>query len=156
MNEQIAGKMESVLDIDEGVRQLLRRIRIMAREVLNELGRGYSESIYQRAICVELQMARIEYDLEVNINVPYKGHVVGTVRSDIVLRSSTPIIIETKTIRLLKQEERWQLSRYMKLLGVDIGMLINFNAEKPQVEIIVCCDSDYYVYNMKYGTGVLI
>lgn len=145
-----------MLDIDEGIRQLLRRIRIMAHEVFNELGRGYSESIYQRAICVELQMARIEYDLEVNINVPYKGHVVGNVRSDIVLRSSTPVIIETKTIRYFRQEERWQLSRYMKLLGVDIGMLINFNAEKPQVEIIVCCDSEYYVYNMKYRTGVLI
>jgi GxxExxY protein len=148
--------MDSMLDIDEGIRQLLRRIRIMAHEVFNELGRGYSESIYQRAICVELQMARIEYDLEVNINVPYKGHVVGNVRSDIVLRSSTPVIIETKTIRYFRQEERWQLSRYMKLLGVDIGMLINFNAEKPQVEIIVCCDSEYYVYNMKYRTGVLI
>ena len=148
--------MEITLDIDVGIRQLLRRIRVMAREVFNELGRGYSESVYQRAICVELQMARIEYDLEVNINVPYKGHVVGNVRSDIVLRSSTPIIIETKTIRYFRQEERWQLSRYMKLLGVDIGMLINFNAEKPQVEIIVCCDSEYYVYNIKYGIGVPI
>ena len=148
--------METALDIDEGIRQLLRRIRVMSREVFNELGRGYSESIYQRAICVELQMARIEYDLEVNINVPYKGHVVGNVRSDIILRSSTPIIIETKTIRYFRQEERWQLSRYMKLLGVDIGMLVNFNAEKPQVEIIVCCDSEYYVYNMKYGIGVPI
>ena len=116
-----------MLDIDEGIRQLLRRIRIMAHEVFNELGRGYSESIYQRAICVELQMARIEYDLEVNINVPYKGHVVGNVRSDIVLRSSTPVIIETKTIRYFRQEERWQLSRYMKLLGVDIGALFHTN-----------------------------
>jgi len=143
------------LEIDEGLRQFIRRVRTMSYAVFNELGRGYSESVYQRALCVELQMARIEYDLEVLINVPYKGHVVGNVRSDIVIRSSTPIIIETKTVRCFKPEERWQLSRYMKLLGVDIGMLINFY-EKPYVQIIVCCDSEYYIYNFRHGTGVLI
>jgi GxxExxY protein len=126
----------------------------MARDVFKELGRGYSESVYQRALCVELQMARIEYDLEVLINVPYKGHVVGNIRSDIVLRSSTPIIIETKVVRFFKQEECWQLTRYMKLLGIDIGMLINFYDKGPSVLIIVCCDSEYYVYNIRTDTGV--
>ena len=148
--------MEAIhLEIDEGIRQLVRRIRTMAYDVFTELGRGYAESVYQRALCVELQMARIEYDLEVLINVPYKGHVVGNVRSDIVLRSGTPVIIETKAIRCLKQEDRWQLSRYMKLLGVDIGLLINFY-EKPYVQVIVACESDYYMYNLKKGTGFLI
>ena len=147
--------METSLTIDVGILQFIRKIRSMAYSVFQELGRGYSESVYQRALCVELQIARIEYDIEIPIVIPYKGHTVGQVRADIIVRSSCPIILETKVNRFFRHEERCQLTRYMKLLGIDVGILINFG-ERVQTQIIVGCDNDYYVYTMKNGIGTLI
>jgi GxxExxY protein len=127
----------------------------MAYSVFKELGRGYSESVYQRALCVELQIARIEYDIEIPIVIPYKGHSVGQVRADIIVRSACPIILETKINRFFRDEERCQLTRYMKLLKIDVGILINFG-ERVQTQVIVGCDNEYYVYNMKTGVGTII
>ena len=147
--------METSLTIDVGILQFIRKIRSMAYSVFKELGRGYSESVYQRALCVELQIARIEYDIEIPIVIPYKGHSVGQVRADIIVRSACPIILETKINRFFRDEERCQLTRYMKLLEIDVGILINFG-ERVQTQIIVGCDKDYYVYNIKTGLGTLI
>jgi GxxExxY protein len=147
--------METSLTIDVGILQFIRKIRSMAYGVFNELGRGYSESVYQRALCVELQIARVEYDIEIPIVIPYKGHSVGQVRADIIVRSACPIILETKINRFFRDEERCQLTRYMKLLKIDVGILINFG-ERVQTQVIVGCDNEYYVYNMKTGVGTII
>lgn len=144
--------------IDDSARALLFSIRQKAGEAYSVLGKGYSEAVYQRALCVEFQTAGIRHDLEVTMSVPYKGHVVGQVRSDIILRGDTPVVIETKaTAAALKPEERWQLSRYMKILDIPLGALINFtqvgNATQPQVEFLLMENGDIYQYNVDTSQG---
>jgi hypothetical protein len=83
------------------------------------------------------------------------------VRSDIILRGTTPIVIETKaTAAALKPEERWQLSRYMKILDIPLGALINFsqvgNASQPQIEFFLVENGDIYQYNVDTSQGVLL
>ena len=145
--------------IDDSARALLLTIRQKACEAYTVLGKGYSEAVYQRAICVEFQESNIHHDLEVTMSVPYKGHVVGQVRSDIILRGPVPVVIETKsTAAALKPEERWQLSRYMKILDISLGALINFtqvgSALVPQIEFFVIENGDIYQYNVDTSQGV--
>jgi GxxExxY protein len=147
--------------IDDSAKALLFSIRQKANEAYSVLGKGYSEAVYQRALCVEFQTSSIPHDLEVTMSVPYKGHVVGQVRSDIILRGATPIVIETKaTAAALKPEERWQLSRYMKILEIPLGALINFsqvgNASQPQIEFFVVDNGEIYQYNVDTSQGVLL
>lgn len=147
--------------IEDSAKALLLTIRQKACEAYSILGKGYSEAVYQRALCVEFQSSAIPHDLEVTMSVPYKGHVVGQVRSDIILRGATPIVIETKaTAAALKPEERWQLSRYMKILDIPLGALINFtqvgNAAQPQIEFFVVENGDIYQYNVDTSQGTLL
>lgn len=147
--------MEIQIDVDREIFMLLTQIRRMSKQVLLTLGKGYSEAIYQRALCIELQQSRIEYDIETCIPVSYKDHVVGNVRADIIVRGRNPIVLETKTIRIFRPEERWQLTRYMKLLGIDVGVLINF-MDGPQLEFLVRCDDEFYLYDLRSGLGKLL
>lgn len=147
--------------IEDSARALLLTIRQKAADAYSILGKGYSEAVYQRALCVEFQTSGIRHDLEVTMSVPYKGHVVGQVRSDIILRGDIPVVIETKaTAASLKPEERWQLSRYMKILDIPLGALINFtqvgNATQPQVEFLLMENGEIYQYNVDTSQGTLM
>ena len=128
-------------------------LRMILQEVYKTLGKGYPESVYQRAIAVELQQHRIVFDMEVTMGIPYKGHTVGQVRADIILRDAVPCVIETKaTAAALKPEERWQLSRYMKILEIPLGVLVNFpqvqSATAAQIEFLVLIDGEVYVFDI--------
>lgn len=148
------------LMIEDSAKALLLTIRDKINDVYKTLGRGYSESVYQRALSVEFQMANLRHDMEVTMSVPYKGHVVGHVRSDIILRTSPSVILETKaTGTSLKPEERWQLSRYLKLQDVSLGVLVNFpqtGAAGPMIEFFVYSDNEFYAYNVDTGYAVLV
>lgn len=124
-------------------------LRNVLQEVYKTLGKGYPEGVYQRAIGVELQGYKIPHDMEITMGIPYKGHTVGQVRADIILRDSVPVVIETKaTSANLKPEERWQLCRYMKILDIQLGVLVNFpqtnSANQPQIEFLLMIDGDMY------------
>jgi GxxExxY protein len=149
------------LMIEDSAKSLLLTIREKANEVFRVLGKGYSEAVYQRALTVEFQSVGVPHDLEVTMSVPYKGHVVGQVRSDIILRGRMPVIIETKaTAAALKPEERWQLSRYLKLQDIYLGALINFTqvgtATAPQVEFFLYTDNEFYIYNVDTGLSTVM
>ncbi len=128
-------------------------LRSKLREVYTVLGKGYPECVYQKAFGVELQALHIPYDMEVTMSIPYKEHVVGQVRADIILRGSPEVVIETKaTANPLKVEERWQLARYMKILGIPLGVLVNFpqvaSATEAQVEFFLLVDDQVYLYTI--------
>lgn len=149
------------LMVEDSAKSLLLTIKEKANEVFRVLGKGYSEAVYQRALAVEFQGVGVPHDLEVTMSVPYKGHVVGQVRSDIILRGQTPVIIETKaTAAALKPEERWQLSRYLKLQDINLGALINFTqvgtATAPQVEFFLYIDNEFYIYNVETGLSTIM
>lgn len=139
--------------MDDSGKSICLRLRSMIRYVYATLGKGYPEGVYQRALCVELQESNIPYDMEVTMGIPYKNHIVGQVRADIILRGSVPVVIETKsTASPLKMEERWQLSRYMKILNIPLGILVNFtqtsDSNYPQTEFLVLSDNEVLIYDI--------
>jgi GxxExxY protein len=144
--------------MDELGKSLCLSLRNKLREVYTGLGKGYPECVYQKAFGVELQELHIPYDMEVTMSIPYKQHIVGQVRADIILRGSPEVVIETKaTANPLKLEERWQLARYMKILGISIGALVNFpqvaTATEPQMEFFLLVEDQVYLYNVDTGVS---
>ena len=149
-------KAKYEMEMDDSGKSMCLRLRQMMREVYATLGKGYPEGVYQRALGVELQEQKIPYDMEVTMSIPYKHHVIDQVRADIILRGSIPVVIETKaTAYALKMEERWQISRYMKILNIPLGVLVNFtqsnSQEFPQIEFIVNSEQEIFLYDLDTG-----
>lgn len=144
------------IEMDDAGKAMLLTLRKLIYEVYEVLGKGFPECVYQRAMGVELQAQNIRYDMEVTMSIPYKQHVVGQIRADIIIRGLTPVVIETKaTAAALKVEERWQLSRYLKILDIPLGVLVNFpqvaSASEPQVEFLLADGEQILVYNLDSG-----
>lgn len=144
------------IEMDDAGRAILQLVQTKLKDVYTGLGKGYPECVYQKAFGVELQASQIPYDLEVTMSIPYKGHVVGQVRADIILRGETPVVIETKaTANALKGEEVWQLSRYLKIQDISLGCLVNFpqsaTATEPQIIFLVLLEDGVYIYDLESG-----
>lgn len=146
-------RMSIQVDMDDSGKAILLTIRQIIREVFDILGKGFPENVYQKAMGVEFQAQNLKYDMEVTMSIPYKEHVVGQVRADIILRGMTPVVIETKaTSTPIKLEERWQLARYLKILNIPLGVLVNFPqmaaATEPQVDFLILSDDSILVLNL--------
>lgn len=96
------------------------------KNVWNELGSGYSESVYQNALEYELQHQGITYDRR-PVNILYRGRSVGYMLTDIVIGNE--YVIELKTVKKLTEDHKTQLKIYMKVLGISKGYLVNFGDE---------------------------
>ncbi len=97
-----------------------------ALEVHRHLGPGLLESAYAQCLAHELSTAGIPFELERPIPVSYKGKRLDCgFRADIVVDDS--LIVELKSVHELLPIHEAQLLTYMKLAGVRIGLLMNFN-----------------------------
>ena len=99
-----------------------------ANEVHKELGPGLLESIYEDALCKELEIQNIAFEKQKLIPVHYKGEVIGEYRLDLLVENE--IILELKCVKSLDDIFTAQLLTYMKISGVRKGLLINFNVKK--------------------------
>jgi GxxExxY protein len=100
-----------------------------AIEVHRVLGPGVLESTYQQCLARELHLNGIAFSLEHPLPVEYKGIKLDCgYRIDILAENR--LIIELKAVEEIKGIHKAQLPTYMKLSGVDTGLLINFNVER--------------------------
>jgi GxxExxY protein len=98
-----------------------------AMEVHREMGHGFNENVYKNSLAIELQDKGFTVELEKQIKVYYKGHVVGNYAADVYVNEL--IILELKAIRALAPEHEVQLVNYLTATGVNDGLLINFGAK---------------------------
>ena len=100
-----------------------------AIEVHRLLGPGLLESTYQQCLARELHLNGIAFKLEHPLPVEYKGIKLDCgYRIDILVEYR--LIIELKAVDEIKGIHKAQLLTYMKLAGLDTGLLINFNVER--------------------------
>jgi len=104
----------------------------LAEQVWEELGPGYTESIYHNALEVLLRERNIQYETERIIPVTFHNHVVGNLRADLIVEGT--IIVELKSVKNLTEAYRQQLRNYMKLLNYSHGFLINFGGTELDIE----------------------
>ena len=100
-----------------------------AIEVHRRLGPGLLESTYQQCLARELHLNGIGFKLEHPLPVEYKGVQLDCgYRIDILAENR--LIIELKAIEKITGIHKAQLLTYMKLSGINTGLLINFNVER--------------------------
>lgn len=93
--------------------------------VHSALGPGLLESVYQNALCVELQEQGMRYSAEQAVEVVYRGRHVGHLYADIIVEEQ--VILELKAVEQLAPIHTAQLITYLKATGLRTGLLINFN-----------------------------
>ncbi len=116
--------------LDEKTEKLTERIIGSAFEVLNELGHGFPETIYQKALAYELGRNGISVEQQVSFQVLYKGIQVGNYFADIVVEESA--VIELKVVEKLIPAHVGQVLNYLRASGLGVGLLLNF--AKPKLE----------------------
>ena len=105
-----------------------------ALETHKELGSGFQEVVYQRALALELEAAGLEFTREVKIPVFYKGKQIDTRRVDFVVGNC---IIEIKARTTLQQEDYVQALSYLKASRYRVALLINFGSEKAEIKRLI-------------------
>ena len=97
-----------------------------AIEVHKTLGAGLLASTYEKCLAHELGLAGLSYAAQELLSVNYKGVVLDCgYRLDLVVENK--IIIELKSVDKLQKIHEAQILTYMKLTGLGVGLLINFN-----------------------------
>ena len=96
-----------------------------AIEVHRELGPGFLESIYEEALCAELRLRSIEHERQSLVKVAYKGHAIGDLRLDLLVRRK--LVVELKAVEALLPVHSAQVIAYLRATGLHLGLLINFN-----------------------------
>jgi GxxExxY protein len=107
------------------INELARRVIGAAIEVHKALGPGYLESIYEAALCTELEYQEITFANQYPINVLYKGRYVGEGRLDLLVENC--IVVELKAVDALLPVHTAQVISYLKATRCKLGLLINFN-----------------------------
>lgn len=92
--------------------------------VYNELGYGFLESVYVRALAIELFQRRMNVSREVPVTVYYKGVTVGTFRADLVVADT--VVVEAKAHDQTGDSDRLQLLNYLRASGKEVGLLLQF------------------------------
>jgi GxxExxY protein len=92
--------------------------------VLNVLGTGYLESVYENALCIELDELGIKYERQKHLDVIYKGHNIGEFIADVVVDDK--IILELKAVSQLVPAHSAQLINYLTITKFKVGLLLNF------------------------------
>ena len=100
-------------------------------EVMNHVGHGFQEAIYQRALNLELTQAGLEVEREVQFPMSYKGNPIGMFIADFVVENS--VIVELKALDAPLQPAHFgQCLNYMRVSALNAGLLINFG--RPKLE----------------------
>ncbi len=110
-------------EAEEGV---VHRIIGCAISVHRELGPGFREFIYHRALCLEMDSAGLAYQSEKKIEVKYKRWDIPGQRVDLIVENL--VLIDVKAVPRLKELHRSQVRSYLKTLGLRLGLLLNFNS----------------------------
>jgi GxxExxY protein len=116
----------SQMNADYLFSELTEKIIASAFQVHKVLGAGFLESVYVRALLVELQSIGFAADTEVPITVHYRDQVVGEFRADLLIERE--IIVEVKALASVAAIHEAQLVNYLNATGKSVGLLLNFGS----------------------------
>jgi GxxExxY protein len=88
------------------------------------LGPGFLESIYKKAMRIELEVRKIAYECERRVKVKYRDVLIDGQRVDLIIKGL--IVVELKSVMRLDDVHTSQLVSYLRTTGLRGGLLINF------------------------------
>jgi GxxExxY protein len=113
----------------------LKEVKKSAKEVLNNLGVGYLEGVYEEALAHELRIRKIPYERQRNFEILYKGYKVGEGRADLIInplwcgKGGKETVLELKAVKKIIESHKRQAQVYMISLNIDQGAVLSFGEE---------------------------
>lgn len=104
------------------------QIRGAIYDVYKNLGPGLLESVYEEAMVYELQKRGLKVERQKEVPIRYDGHILKTqLRLDLLVEDR--VVVELKSVKEM-QDVFWKQTRtYLRLLGLNVGILVNFNTD---------------------------
>ena len=101
-----------------------------AFEVIHELGAGFVESVYEKAMLIALEQKGLGARCQHPIRVMFRDQCVGDFYADLFVEEK--VIIELKAVKAIVPEHQAQIINYLNATGTVVGLLINFG--DPRLE----------------------
>ena len=106
-----------------------------AFEVLNEVGHGLNEKIYENSLTVLFKLNNIVFDQQRRFPVFLRGVEVGEFVPDLIAFGS--VIVDTKVIDRISDHERGQMLNYLRITKLWVGLILNFKNARLEFERVV-------------------
>ena len=106
-----------------------------AFEVLNEVGPGLNEKIYENSLVVLFKQNEIAFDQQRRFHVYFRGVEIGEFVPDLIAFGS--VIVDTKVIDRITDHERGQMLNYLRITKLKVGLILNFKSARLEWERIV-------------------
>lgn len=126
----IAGESPKLLLKDE-----THRIIGSAFEVLNEVGHGLHEKVFENALVVAFKQADIAFDQQRRFSVVFRGIEVGEFVPDLIAFGL--VIVDAKVIDRITDHERGQMLNYLRIAKLRVGLILNFKHARLEWERVV-------------------
>lgn len=107
--------------------EITNRIINAYYKVYNQLGYGFLEKVYEKAMMIELHKHKLKCESQKSIKVFYEGIIIGDYYADIIVNNC--VIVELKAVEAIAPEHEVQLVNYLKASEVEVGLLLNFGRE---------------------------
>ena len=108
--------------------ELSENVIAAAIEVHRHLGPGLLESIYEEALAHELELRKIRFERQKDVEVTYKGRVIKGQRLDLLVEGR--LVVEIKSVKRMEDVFVAQVLSYLKSTGLKTGLLLNFGQGK--------------------------
>ncbi len=115
--------------------ELTYKIRGSIYEVYRQLGAGFLEQIYEKALTIELRNNGLKVENQQPLNVHYKNKIVGKYITDIIVENQ--VLIELKAVSKLAPAYEAQLLNYLKATNIKVGLLVNFTYPKATIKRLI-------------------
>ena len=99
-----------------------------AFEVINELGAGFLESVYEKALLLALRQKGLSAIPQHPVKVMFRAECVGDFYADILVENE--VLVELKAVKAIAPEHQAQVINYLNATGIEVGLLINFGNPK--------------------------
>jgi GxxExxY protein len=103
--------------------------------VLNTLGVGFLEKVYENALAIEMRDAGLTIVQQPGVTVLYHDMVVGEYFPDLLVEDV--LLVELKTVRALDDTHRMQCTNYLKATGLRLCLLLNFGKSRLEIKRVV-------------------
>lgn len=125
--ETRSARSNGMLDLEPELNRLAEAVIACAIAVHRELGPGFAEASYQRAMMIELRAKGIAAAAEVPVTLTYRGQSIGEGRIDLLVEEK--LVVELKAAVKRSDSFRRQAAAYLKASGLQLALIINFNVD---------------------------
>jgi GxxExxY protein len=107
---------------------LTKKILEACFEVSKELGIGFIESVYEKALLVALEQKGLKVENQVPLKVRFRGVVVGEFYADLLVEKK--VLVELKAVSSFAGEHFARILNYLKATDIEVGLIVNFGNPK--------------------------